>query len=51
MAEMHEDTGLQIHIDPYGKRHPLLNAWDTAEKIKSNNKKKNCIMPFHCIYK
>ena len=40
MAEMHEDTGLQIHIDPYGKRHPLLDAWDTAEKIKSNNKKK-----------
>ena len=23
MAEMHEDTGLQIHIDPYGKQYSV----------------------------
>ena len=40
MAEMHEDTGLQIHVDMALKRHPLLEAWDTAEKNQSSNAKK-----------
>ena len=40
MAGMHKDTGLQIHIDSNLRRHPLLDAWDNAEKIKSNNRTK-----------